>query len=117
MSDITAIDISEAEKTIENFKELAEKRKLAMELYNNTAFRKLIVDDYFTQEAARMVQLSADPNMDAAQRADCLAMAQATGHFKRYLSATMQMGFVAERDLPEYESQLAEMRAEFANQE
>lgn len=117
MSEITVEDLQAGEQQVENFKELIEKRAMALRLTQNPDFRKLINDDYLVKEAARMVQLSSDPNMTAEQRADCLGMAQATGHFKRFLSATLQMGFVAERDLPALEAELAEMRAEFENGE
>jgi len=39
-------------------------------------------------------------------------MAQASGHLKRFLSVTVQMGAHAERSMPEVDAALAEARAE-----
>jgi hypothetical protein len=105
-------DIQELVRDIENAENLLERRNMAIKLSENREFRKLFMEDYFTTEAARMVQLSGDPSMDAQQRADALAMAQATGHTKRYLSMMIQMGAVAERELPDMHAALAELRSE-----
>ena len=105
MSEINdlAIDIVHAE-------ELVARRKMALTLADNREFRKLFNEEYFNSEAARLVQLSSDPALTIDQRADALAMAQATGHTKRYLSMAIQMGAVAERELPEMRSALEELR-------
>lgn len=107
MSDVKALEHAK-----KNAQGLIERRDLALKLYDNHEFRKLIVESYFTEEAARLVQLSADPALDANQRADALAMAQATGHLKRYLSMMIQMGNVAAREMPEVDAQLEEARIE-----
>lgn len=104
-------DIQNLEIDIKVAEELVERREMAQKLAKNREFRKLFMEDYFVTEAARLVQLSADPTMDAQQRADALAMAQATGHAKRYLSMAIQMGAHAERELPEVRVALEEMRA------
>lgn len=105
MSEINdlSIDIVHAE-------ELVARRKMALTLSENREFRKLFNEEYFHTEAARLVQLSSDPALTIDQRADALAMAQATGHTKRYLSMAIQMGAVAERELPEMRSALEELR-------
>ena len=104
-------DIHDLETGIQNAEELVARRNMAIRLSNNPDFRTVFHDDYFVTEAARLVQLSADPSMDPEQRADALAMAQATGHTKRYLSMMFQMGAVAERELPEMRATLDEMRS------
>lgn len=104
-------DILELEQGIENAKTLISRRQAAMKLAENPEFRDIFMKDYFETEAARLVQLSGDPALDNQQRADALAMAQATGHTKRYLSMMIQMGAVAERELPEMEATLEELRA------
>jgi len=100
------------EQDIEGAEELVVRRNMALKLAANPEFRKLFNEEYFVTEAARLVQLSADPSLDLNQRADALNMAQATGHAKRYLSMIIQMGAHAERDLPEARATLDEMRAE-----
>lgn len=104
-------DIQDLEQDIKDAEFLVERRQMAIKLYDNREFRVLFTEGYFTSEAARLVQLSADPALDPAQRGDALAMAQATGHMKRYLSMTVQMGAVAERELSEMRSTLEELRA------
>lgn len=105
-------DIQDLETEIAAAKELKERREIALRLSTNADFKKLVLDEYFVTEAARLVQLSADPALDHDQRNDALEMAKATGHFKRYLSMIVQMGAHAERQLPEMEIALDELRAE-----
>lgn len=99
------------EKQLADAKHLIEQRRLAQKLSENYEFRKLILDEFCTTEAARLVHMSADPAMDAQQRADALSMAQAGGHLRRYLSMMIQMANVAERDVPNIEAELAEVRS------
>lgn len=108
-------EIQQCEQEIKNAKELIERRRMALKLADNPEFKKLFLEEYFVNEAARLVQISADPNLSLEQRADALAMAQATGHTKRYLSVVVQMGAHHERALPELEAHLDELRAVEAN--
>jgi len=103
-------DIQDLEQGIKDAEELVARREMALRLSENRDFRKLILEDFMVTEAARLVQLSADPALDASQRADSLSMAQATGHLKRYLSMMIQMGYAAQRELPEMQATLDEMR-------
>lgn len=103
-------DIYDLEKQLAEAKELTENRQLALRLYKNRDFKKLIIDQFCTTEAARYVQVSGDPALKAEERADALAMAQASGHLKRYLSMVVQMGAASERDLPAIEEALVEAR-------
>lgn len=108
-------DIQDLEQEIKEAEELIARRKSALKLSENREFRKLFHEEYFHTEAARLVQLSADPALTLEQRADALAMAQATGHTKRYLSMAVQMGAVAERQLPDMVATLDELRSVEAN--
>jgi hypothetical protein len=104
-------DIQDLEQGIKDAEHLLERRQMALKLYDNREFRVLFVDGYFKDEAARLVQNSTEPKYDAQQRADSLAMAQATGHARRYLSMAVQMGAVAERELPQMHAMLEHLRA------
>jgi hypothetical protein len=104
-------DIQDLEQHIKDAEFLIERRKMAIRLSENHDFRVLFHEGYFKEDAARLVQLAGDPACDPQQRADALEMAKATGHAKRYLSMAIQMGFHAERELPEMHSTLAELRA------
>lgn len=106
------MSVKDLEQQQTEAKELIERRNAALRLAQNPDFRRLVMDEYCGTEAARLVQMSSDPAMDVNQRADALAMAQATGHFKRYMSMCIQMGAVAERDAVQLEEALVEARAE-----
>jgi hypothetical protein len=106
---MTEVEQMEAQK--DQAKELVELRDLAIRLSNNREFKKLIRDHWMVVEAARYVQISADPSLKAEERADARAMAQATGHLKRWLSVTIRMGNIAEDEINGLDEALAEVRA------
>ena len=87
-------------------------RDKALKLAQIPLFRELILNEYMVNEVVRNVTISADPGLDAAQRADALAMAQAAGHLKRWLSAQRAMGNVAENHIASIEDNLKEMDEE-----
>lgn len=91
---------------------LMEKRNLALRLQNIPEFRKLILEDFCVEECARYVQASADPALNAEQRADSLAIAQAAGHLRRFLNVVVQMGNSAENQLPSIDDAIIEAEAE-----
>ena len=93
----------------ENAKPLFRVRELAQKLAENPAFKELILDEFCTKEAARLVHMSADPLMSQEQRADSLAMAQAGGHLRRYLSMQIRMANVAEHEISQVEKALQEL--------
>jgi len=104
-------ELQDLEQGIKDAEDLVSRRNMAIKLAGNHEFKTLFLDHYFTTEAARLVQLSADPILDSNKRADALAMAQATGHMKRYLSMMVQMGAVADRELPDMHAALDELRS------
>jgi hypothetical protein len=105
-------DVRQLEQQITNAKELIERRDKAIRLGQVPLFRELILDEFCTKEAARLVHMSADPAMSQEQRADALAMAQAGGHLRRYLSIMCRMGDQAGEDLVDIEQALEEARLE-----
>jgi hypothetical protein len=104
-------DTQDLEQGIKDAETLIARRQMALKLSDNHDFRKLILEDYCVTEAARLVQLSADPVLKPNEREDALNMAQATGHLKRYLSMMVQMGYTAERELPQLQRALDETRS------
>ena len=104
--------LQQLEQHLEDAKTLIDVRQRAMRLAQNTDFRKLILEGFCLTDAARLVQQSGDPAMGAEERADALAMAQASGHLKRYLSAAIRMGDHSERTLGELQEAIEEARAE-----
>lgn len=105
-------EVEKLEKQLEDAKFLISRKEMALKLYDNHEFRKLIVEEFMGSEAARYAQASGDPALDPVQRQDALNMAQASGHLKRFLSLAVTMASVAERDLPELEAAIEQARQE-----
>lgn len=107
MSEVYAL-----EKQLSESKLSLLRREKALKLYNNPEFKSLILDEFCTTECARYAQSSADPALNADQRADALAIAQAAGHLRRFLSVVVSMGNQAERLIPDLEMAIEEARQE-----
>lgn len=90
-------------------------RDMALKLNNNREFRKLIIEGFCRDECARYAQLSADPSLKAEERADALALAQAAGHLRRFLSVTIRMGNLAEDQMASLEQAIDEARFDEEN--
>lgn len=107
MSEVFALEsqLADAKKAIE-------RREIALRLYNHSDFKSLIIDEFCTKECARYAQSSADPALNADQRADALAIAQAAGHLRRYLSVIVAMGNQAEGQMANLEQAIEEARQE-----
>lgn len=102
------------EKQLADQKKLKERAASAVRLAQNKDFKRLILDEFCGTECARYAQESGDPALSAEARADALAMAQAAGHLRRYLSVVVQMGGMADRNIADIEATLDEVRAEEA---
>lgn len=113
MSDVT---INQLEGQLEEMKRRIARRDEALQLGNNPLFRKLILEEFCTQECARYAQASADPALSAEARADSLAIAQAAGHLRRYMSVIMTMGNQAEATMDRMEAEIEAARAEDAEE-
>lgn len=109
---MSEVSVAALEKQLEDSKVLIERRQTALRLADNPDFRKLILDEFCVKEAARYVHTSADPAIGDRERADALAMAQASGHLKRFLSVVVQMGAHAERTRVDLEAEIEIARAE-----
>ena len=107
MSEVFALEAQLAEA-----KENMARRDLALQLYNNPAFKKLILEEFCVKDCARYAQQSADPALTDRQRADALALAQAAGHLRRFLSVTIQMGYTALNTLTDLENEIEIARRE-----
>lgn len=108
------ITVQQLEAQLADAKKLIERREMAQRLFTNRDFKRLIVDEFMGTECARYAQESGDPALDANGRADALALAQAAGHLKRFLSVVIQMSSAAERNIADIEQVLEEVRAEEA---
>lgn len=103
---------------IENFRKdqavLADRHRRLTRLLMNPDFKKLIMEDFCVNEAARYVQASGDPALNDRERADALAIAQASGHLKRYIAVNLAMGANAQQHVEDADAALEEARREEA---
>lgn len=109
-------DIEQVEKHIEDLKKHAERKNLALRLEHIPEFKQLILDGFCEADCARFVRTSTDPSMQPEARMDSLAMAQAAGYLRRWLSTCVQMGIRAEHEIDQHRVELEELRAEGKDQ-
>jgi hypothetical protein len=105
-------DIELVELTIAEAKKIVERGKMAERLSHNPDFKKLVLDGYFVDEAARLVHLSCDPALPENMRNVVVRDMAGPAAFKRYMSAMVQMGRNAAREILEHEETLEELREE-----
>ncbi len=113
MSEVTLLEIQDAERQIAGMKAAIEMKEAVNRLAANPDFKKLINEGFLTEECARFTHLSTDPALSPDDRANALGQAQAAGHLKRYLSITYQMGAAAENSIKDHEENLEELKREF----
>ena len=107
-------EVAKLERQKEDTKKAIEVRDSILRLVENKDY-KFVVDQLFcTEECARYVHTSGNPNLDPASQKDALNIAQAAGHFRRFISAHIQMGNAAENSMSDLEDALVEARAEEA---
>jgi len=111
MSSIEA-QIEGLEFQISKAREFIKFRETIQRLVKYPEWKAVMENEYFTEEAARLVHQSADPALDLQQRADALNMAQASGHLRRWISMQIKMANTLEDGLVTQEETLEEMRAE-----
>ncbi len=109
MSEVTVQELQDYQAQQQT---LVTMRDHAIALADNHNFRKLILEGFCTTEAARYVQEAGDPLLGKEERADALAMAMASGHLKRFLSITIQMGNQAARNIASASADIEQIRAE-----
>lgn len=105
-------EVTQLERQMEEGKLVIEKTDRLERLLNNADFREVIINGFARDDAARYVQESMDPALDAEQRADALAMAQAPGHLKRWINAQLQMAAYHKKNVKPLEEAIAEARLE-----
>lgn len=106
-------DAKEIELSLEHAKELVAKGDMALKLASNREFRKLIMEGYFKEEAARLVGLMAEPAM-AQHRNEIHESMIAVSGLQAWLRNVVRMADVARAEIVDYEEALDEARAEDA---
>lgn len=109
--------VNQLEKQREDNRKRIEKRDMALKLYGNREFKKLILDGFCLEDCAQYAQLSQDPALGEREQKDALLISQAAGHLRRYLSVIVQMGNKAEADNASIDEIIDEVRLEEAEEE
>lgn len=104
-------DMKHMEQHIEQLKAEAKRGETAVRLMENRDFRKLLLEEFCTNECARYAQASGDVSLSAESRADALANAQAAGHLRRWLMRQIQLGKTAADRVDEAEKVLESIRS------
>jgi hypothetical protein len=95
----------------EQAKKAIELKDKALRLAENRDFREIILENFCVTDCARFAQESGDPILTDQQRADALAMAQASGHLRRYLRVILQVAEQFENNMAELEEQIEAVRS------
>lgn len=109
MSD-NSVQITQLENQLENMKYFQDQADAVERLAKNKDFKALILDGFCRDETARLAHVSGDPGIDKDQRRVAADMSRAGGHLKRFLNIIVQQNNTAQRDRPDIEDMLAELR-------
>ncbi|UNI71507.1 hypothetical protein [Burkholderia phage vB_BpP_HN01] len=86
-------------------------------LLENKEFKKVIIDEFSTKEAARYAAEAGNPALTDRERADALALSQAPGHLKRWIVIQLMQAETCGAQLEELREGLEEARLAEANTE
>lgn len=109
--------LSEAEQieiSIEEAKKFIARAEDVRILSDHPSFKRLVMDGYFVQEAARLAHLSSDPTIDEKIRGFVTRDLAGPGALKRYFQTIINMGNAAASEVAQSEEALDEIRAEEA---
>lgn len=95
----------EIEVELSELKESVELGKVLEKLERSSAFKKLIVKEYFEVQPAAMAPISVSP--DEKQRNAAIIALQGVGSLQSFLNAVRRKAMMAESALAEYEAELA----------
>ena len=110
--------IQELELSARDAQAMVERSEKVRALIENPIFKEIVVDGYFTQEAARLVHLMSDPNIPEKARDMIVRDLNGPPAFNRYLQTQMQLGHQAQEALAQAREMIAELHtAEVAGEE
>lgn len=101
MSDSEAVKVQ-----ITELRAHVERKDLILKLEQYPEFKKIFHDIFFESECARFARMSADPALPTQNRADAMAMAQAAGLLKIWLSTQIRMGNRAADEIRQIEESI-----------
>ena len=99
--------MNQTEMTEKEAREIIKTKDDLEKLFKNAAFKKIISDGYFKDEAARIAQAITNPEMqDEVDQRSLDEMFRAIGHFNNYLLNVIQRGRETEIQLKEHEEEM-----------
>ena len=105
--------IESVEISLTHARATVEVSKAVERLLKNRDFKKVVLEQYFEQEAIRLVLLKSDPNWQKPEaKAEIEAQMCGIGEFRKYLNAKIQLGHMAARAIEDDEETLADLRTE-----
>jgi len=104
-------DIKQIELTIQDARGKVALRDMALKLANNRDFKKLIMDEYFINEAARLVEIVGDSRLSD-ERDDIVDAMKGISNLRQFLRHKIMEGDVAEESIQEHLALLDEEEME-----
>ena len=106
-------NIEEIQLDINEAREFVEQGDRLVRLHKNEDFLHVIVDGYFKEEAARLVQLKASPAVQSEQMQRAITKSiDAIGELQQYFHKIYQMANNAEETIRQSEAELEAMAEE-----
>lgn len=104
--------ISKVEQEISDLEEAKKEYDTLRRLEENPDFKKIILEGYFLEDAARMLLLKDDPALSEEQRKHLQADMCGPGALKRYFFKITQVGLSFEDSIMEAKETLEELHLE-----
>ena len=108
-------DTHEIELSLTQAKKIVERKAMVAKLMGNREFKALILEGYFKEEPARLVNLLGDPSLQAHREAivmDMHGIAALQGYFRN----VERMGTLAEITVADHEAELESIAASEADE-
>tara|TARA_R110002167_G_scaffold68570_1_gene193606 strand:+ start:86 stop:427 length:342 start_codon:yes stop_codon:yes gene_type:complete len=101
------------ELTIEQARNLIKRGESLKKLYSNKDFKNVILEDYFKENAIRLVHLRSDPNCQNDEiQGNILREMDGVGSLKKHFNVILALASRAEQDLAAAEEAREEIAAE-----
>ena len=105
--------IQEIELNMKHGQNLVDQGNALERLRSNKDFKQVVLNSYFQQEAVRLVQLKADPNMQTADKqASIIKQIDAIGSVAQYFQTLSQLASMARKAMEADEEMRDELLAE-----
>ena len=110
-------DVQKTEQEIASMEQRIKIGQAIERLNSNSDFQLVIVKGFLQDDCLRYLDLSGDSTVSEKARLDTLNIAQAGGHFKRYIEAQMTKARDAANRINDQKNFLDQLRAEEISQE